>query len=70
MAGRDDPELTGLKAELDARAAREAIDERTGKELLLRLRERSSSEISPARTSRGQPSSRRTWRTFGRRWPS
>ena len=30
----------GLKAELDARAAREAIDERTGRELLLRLRER------------------------------
>jgi hypothetical protein len=38
--GRDDPELTALRAELDARAAREAIDERTGKELLLRLRER------------------------------
>jgi DNA primase len=37
---RDDPELTALKAELDARAAREAIDERTGAELLLRLRER------------------------------
>jgi DNA primase len=40
VAGRDDPELTVLKAELDARAAREAIDERTGAELLLRLRER------------------------------
>jgi DNA primase len=40
VAGRDDPELTPLRAELDARAAREAIDERTGKELLLRLRER------------------------------
>jgi DNA primase len=40
VAGRDDPELTALKAELDARAAQEAIDERTGKELLLRLRER------------------------------
>jgi DNA primase len=40
VAGRDDPELTALKAELDARAAREAIDERTGAELLLRLRER------------------------------
>src|SRR5919106_1336982 len=37
---RDDPELTALTAELDARAAREAIDERTGAELLLRLRER------------------------------
>jgi DNA primase len=40
VAGRDEPELTGLRAELDARAAREAIDERTGAELLLRLRER------------------------------
>ncbi len=40
VAGRDDPELTELRAELDARAAREAIDERTGAELLLRLRER------------------------------
>ena len=40
VAGRDDPELTALKAELDARASREAIDERTGAELLLRLRER------------------------------
>ena len=40
VSGRDDPELTALRAELDARAAREAIDERTGQELLLRLRER------------------------------
>jgi DNA primase len=40
VTGRDDPELTGLRADLDARAAREAIDERTGTELLLRLRER------------------------------
>ncbi|MDQ3671109.1 MAG: hypothetical protein M3364_01535, partial [Actinomycetota bacterium] len=40
VTGRDDPELTALKAELDARAEREAIDERTGAELLLRLRER------------------------------
>ena len=40
VAERDDPELTELRAELDARAAREAIDERTGAELLLRLRER------------------------------
>ena len=40
VAGRDDPELTALRAELDARAAQEAIDERTGTELLLRLRER------------------------------
>ena len=40
VGGREDPELTGLRAELDARAAREAIDERTGTELLLRLRER------------------------------
>ena len=40
IAGRDDPELTALRAELDARAAQEALDERTGAELLLRLRER------------------------------
>jgi DNA primase len=40
VSGRDDPELTALRAELDARAAREALDERTGTELLLRLRER------------------------------
>jgi DNA primase len=38
--GRDDAELTPLRAELDARAADEALDERTGKELMLRLRER------------------------------
>jgi DNA primase len=35
-----DVELVSLRAELDARAAREGLDERTGKELLLRLRER------------------------------
>ena len=40
VAGRADPELTALEAELDARAAQEAISERTGAELLLRLRER------------------------------
>jgi DNA primase len=40
VTGRDDPELTALRAELDARAAKEALDERTGTELLLRLRER------------------------------
>jgi DNA primase len=40
VSGTEDPELTSLKAELDARASREAIDERTGAELLLRLRER------------------------------
>jgi DNA primase len=40
VTGREDPELTALRAELDARAGQEAIDERTGKELLLRLRER------------------------------
>jgi DNA primase len=40
VTGRDDPELTALRAELDARAAQEALDERTGKELLLRLRDR------------------------------
>jgi hypothetical protein len=36
----DDRELVALMAELDARAAAEAIDEQTAKELLLRLRER------------------------------
>ena len=40
VRGRDDPELTALRAELDARAAQEALDKRTGQELLLRLRER------------------------------
>jgi DNA primase len=40
VSGRKDSELTALRAELDARAAEEAIDERTGTELLLRLRER------------------------------
>jgi hypothetical protein len=38
--GEADGELVPLIAELDARAAAEAIDEATGKELLLRLRER------------------------------
>jgi DNA primase len=38
--GEEDEELLGLRAELDARAAREGLDERTGKELLLHLRER------------------------------
>jgi DNA primase len=37
--GRD-PELTTFEAELDALAAEEEIDERAGRELLLRLRER------------------------------
>ncbi len=36
----EDDELVALRAELGARAARDAIDERTGRELLLRLRER------------------------------
>jgi DNA primase len=38
--GEDDEQLLALRAELDARAAREGLDERTGKELLLNLRER------------------------------
>ena len=38
--GAEDAELVTLHAELDARAAREGLDERTGKELLLNLRER------------------------------
>jgi DNA primase len=36
----EDADLVGLRAELDARAAREGLDVRTGTELLLRLRER------------------------------
>ena len=35
-----EPEAIGLLAELDARAVAEGIDESTGTELLLRLRER------------------------------
>ena len=38
--GEEDADLVPLIAELDARAAAEAIDEATGTELLLRLRER------------------------------
>jgi DNA primase len=38
--GEEDEAILALRAELDARAAREAIDERTGKELLLNLRAR------------------------------
>ncbi len=38
--GEGEADLMPLIAELDARAAAEAIDEATGKELLLRLRER------------------------------
>ena len=39
-AGEAEADLVPLIAELDARAAADAIDESTGKELLLRLRER------------------------------
>jgi DNA primase len=39
-ATKDEPDLLGLLAELDARAAADGIDERTAEELLLRLRER------------------------------
>jgi len=38
--GEEDEQLVALRAELDARASREGLDERTGKELLLNLRER------------------------------
>jgi DNA primase len=52
--GESDPELVGLVAELDARAAAEGIDERTAEELLLRLRERSIrrelTDADPTRT--------------------
>jgi DNA primase len=40
VGGDEDAELTALRAELGARAERDAIDERTGRELILRLRER------------------------------
>jgi DNA primase len=40
QGGAEDEQLLALRAELDARAAREGLDERTGKELLLHLRER------------------------------
>src|SRR5881397_2399695 len=50
----DDPELVGLLAELDARAAADGIDERTAEELLLRLRERrirrELADADPSRT--------------------
>jgi DNA primase len=38
--GELESDLLALRAELDARSAREGLDERTGKELLLNLRER------------------------------
>ena len=51
--GEDDEHLVALRAELDARAAREGLDERTGKELLLNLRERSlRRELSRAELDR------------------
>ena len=40
LDGVADADLVELRAELDARATREGLDERTGKELLLNLRER------------------------------
>ncbi|MSO57750.1 MAG: DNA primase [Thermoleophilia bacterium] len=40
VGGEEDADLIALRAELGARAERDAIDERTGRELLLRLRER------------------------------
>ena len=53
LEGGDDGDLVGLKAELDARVAREGIDERTGRQLLLRLRERrlrkDATEADPGR---------------------
>ena len=53
LNGGDDGDLVGLKAELDARVAREGIDERTGRQLLLRLRERrlrkDATEVDPGR---------------------
>ena len=51
--GEEDDALVALRAELDARAAREALDERTGKELLLSLRARRLRRSSQARSSSG-----------------
>jgi DNA primase len=52
--GREDADLVGFLAELDARAAADGIDERTAEELLLRLRERGIrrelSDADPERT--------------------
>jgi DNA primase len=55
LSGKEtDDAVVGLAAELDARAAAEGIDERTGEELLLRLRERhirrELTEADPSRT--------------------
>jgi len=51
---KEDPELLGFLAELDARAVADGIDERTAEELLLRLRERrirrELADADPART--------------------
>ena len=53
--GEEDAELIALRAELDARADREALDERTGRELLLRLRERGlRRELQGADPGRGK----------------
>jgi len=38
--GEEDDQLIALRAELGARADRDALDQKTGQELLLRLRER------------------------------
>ena len=47
--GELDGDLLALRAELDARGAKEGLDERTGKELLLNLRER---QAAPGARSR------------------
>ena len=60
--GRRTSELLALRAELDARAAREGLDERTGKELLLHLRERrlrTRARGRRARADEGAPDSAR-----------
>jgi DNA primase len=53
-ASGEDPDLVGVLAELDARAAADGIDARTAEELLLRLRERrvrrELADADPART--------------------
>ena len=53
--GEEAEAFVALRAELDARAAREALDERTGKELLLNLRARRlRRELASARARAGE----------------
>ena len=70
VSKKEDTELTGLLAELDALAAQKAIDRRTGQELCFGCASASSSAISRVPISRGRPSSRRGSRRCASRSPS